>query len=171
MPAGEVFIDIYQDHGCDVAPSCLRCPLEFCKYDSRASVENARAHTNAVKSVPLHEEIIRLLGDGLKRSEVAKRVNRSLRTVDRVIARGGLSDAAKRAVEAKAKPVTLHFGPRAAQDYKPRGTATPSTFSLFNPRIYRNSCLRCGCDVQLKSPGELQCLHCGYDQQPKAVGA
>lgn len=23
----------YEDHGCDVAPSCLRCPLERCKYE------------------------------------------------------------------------------------------------------------------------------------------
>ena len=24
----------YRDDGCDVSPSCLRCPLPRCKYDS-----------------------------------------------------------------------------------------------------------------------------------------
>jgi hypothetical protein len=26
----------YADAGCDVSPSCLRCPLPQCKYDDRA---------------------------------------------------------------------------------------------------------------------------------------
>lgn len=32
--SGEVFSDIYADHGCSVAPSCLNCPLPVCKYDA-----------------------------------------------------------------------------------------------------------------------------------------
>ena len=27
----------YRDEGCDVSPSCLRCPLPWCKYDDPAA--------------------------------------------------------------------------------------------------------------------------------------
>jgi hypothetical protein len=28
---------VYRDSGCDLAPSCLRCPFERCKYDAAAT--------------------------------------------------------------------------------------------------------------------------------------
>lgn len=31
--AGMVFEHVYADTGCELAPSCLRCPLPACRYD------------------------------------------------------------------------------------------------------------------------------------------
>ena len=40
--------ELYQDTGCNVAPACLECPLETCKYDSGARpVSSAQRDRNA----------------------------------------------------------------------------------------------------------------------------
>ena len=65
----------YSDTGCELAPSCLECPLAKCKYDDPNG--NRR---NLMRD----QEIVRLHAQGLKISQIAKIVNTSERTVYRI---------------------------------------------------------------------------------------
>ena len=82
---------VYEDTGCDLAPSCLECPLALCKYDDPSG---ARYDRTAMRDT----EIMRLFAEGLKVSAIALKVNISNRTVYRVIQRelGSTSDATHR---------------------------------------------------------------------------
>lgn len=65
----------YADTGCELAPSCLECPLAKCKYDNPKW-----SRRNLMRD----QEIVRLRTQGLKVSHIAKIVNTSERTVYRV---------------------------------------------------------------------------------------
>ncbi len=82
---------VYEDTGCDLAPSCLECPLALCKYDDP---DGARYDRTVMRDT----EIMRLFAEGLKVSAIALKVNISNRTVYRVIQRefGSTSDATHR---------------------------------------------------------------------------
>ena len=82
---------VYRDTGCDLAPSCLECPLALCKYDDPNS---ERVDRNVMRDTA----IVKLFASGLKVSEIASRVNISDRTVYRVIQRelGETSDETDR---------------------------------------------------------------------------
>ncbi len=73
----------YTDTGCDLAPSCLECPLALCKYDDP---NWGRRNRTAMRD----QEIVRLRGQGLKVSQIAKIVKTSERTVYRVALREGI---------------------------------------------------------------------------------
>ena len=69
----------YRDSGCDMFPSCLRCPLPRCRYDEPGG---ARAMLNRVRD----REIRRMrLDDGVPVNEIARRVGVSRRTVFRAL--------------------------------------------------------------------------------------
>ena len=70
----------YEDTGCDLAPSCLECPLALCKYDDPNQGQRTRM-------LMRDTEIMRLIANGIKVSEIAESVNTSERTVYRVIQR------------------------------------------------------------------------------------
>ena len=55
----------YTDTGCDLAPSCLECPLALCKYDDP---NWGRRNRTTMRD----QEIVRLRGQGLKVSQIAK---------------------------------------------------------------------------------------------------
>ncbi len=78
---------VYEDTGCDLAPSCLECPLALCKYDDPNGARYDR-------TVMRDTEIMRLFAEGLKVSAIALKVNISNRTVYRVIQRelGAMGD-------------------------------------------------------------------------------
>ena len=80
---------VYEDTGCDLAPSCLECPLALCKYDD----PNVARYDRAVMR---DTEIMRLFAEGFKVSAIALKVNISSRTVYRVIQRefGSTGDGA-----------------------------------------------------------------------------
>ena len=71
---------VYRDTGCDLAPSCLECPLALCKYDDP---KGARRDRNVMRDT----EILRLFAQGLKISTIALKVHISDRTVYRVLQR------------------------------------------------------------------------------------
>ena len=73
----------YTDTGCDLAPSCLECPLALCKYDDP---NWGRRNRTTMRD----QEIVRLRGQGLKVSQIAKIVKTSERTVYRVALREGI---------------------------------------------------------------------------------
>ena len=77
----------YRDTGCDLAPSCLECPLALCKYDDPNRARRSR-------TVMRDTEIMRLFAEGLKVSAIALEVKISTRTVYRIIQRelGALGD-------------------------------------------------------------------------------
>ncbi len=70
----------WQDTGCELAPSCLECPLALCKYD-----DPSRGQRN--RKIMRDKEIVKLRGKGLRVSNIAKITNTSDRTVYRIIRR------------------------------------------------------------------------------------
>ena len=71
----------YRDRGCDLFPSCLRCPLPRCRYDEPGGV---RAMLNRVRD----REIRRLRRDhAMPVDEIARRFRISRRTVFRALRR------------------------------------------------------------------------------------
>lgn len=93
---------VYEDTGCDLAPSCLECPLALCKYDDPNGARYSR-------TVMRDTEIMRLFSQGLKVSTIALRVDISDRTVYRVIQRefGATRDKADRRGKRKTRGRTL----------------------------------------------------------------
>lgn len=70
----------YRDTGCELAPSCLECPLAICKYDDpHWGKRNLKARRN--------EEIVDMRARGMSVAQIATEVNTSERTVYRVIQR------------------------------------------------------------------------------------
>jgi hypothetical protein len=71
---------LYQDQGCDVSPSCLRCPLERCVYDApRAKRPSALE--------PLDDALRRRRSEGATVRSLAKEFGMSRRSVFRSLAR------------------------------------------------------------------------------------
>ena len=69
----------YRDDGCDVAPSCLSCPLPRCKYDDPGCLTRERRarRDQAVLDVRSSE--------GITVMELARRFHISQRTVHRIL--------------------------------------------------------------------------------------
>ena len=77
----------YADTGCELAPSCLECPLAICKYDDPTYGERHRTTFR-------DREITRLRLRGMKVSDIAMAVGTSERTVYRITKRYGAEVAA-----------------------------------------------------------------------------
>ena len=73
----------YRDGGCDVARSCLRCPLPMCKFDDPGWLqrENRRSRDEAILRARREED--------LSVPALAARFRVSTRTVHRVLQTGG----------------------------------------------------------------------------------
>ena len=67
----------FQDDGCEVAPSCLSCPLPKCRYELHSGLHSIRAALR-------REEVARLRRLGLGPDDIAARLGISKRTVSRV---------------------------------------------------------------------------------------
>lgn len=76
----------YTDTGCELAPSCLECPLALCKYDDPSWDRRSR-------TVMRDQEIVRLRRKGLRVADIAKVVKTSDRTVYRVTQQKGVAPA------------------------------------------------------------------------------
>ena len=75
----------YRDQGCDLFPSCLRCPLPRCRYDEPGG---ARAMLNRIRD----REMRRLRREqSLPVDEIARRYRVSRRTVFRALEHGPAS--------------------------------------------------------------------------------
>lgn len=70
---------VYRDEGCDVAPSCLACPLERCRYDGPG------ATINTVRANKRRELARELVGLGYSIDEIAATTGASRRTVFRYL--------------------------------------------------------------------------------------
>ena len=91
----------YVDTGCELAPSCLECPLAICKYDDPTWHSRSR-------TVMRDQEIVRLRTKGLRVADIAKIAKTSDRTVYRVIQRdlGTARLSSKRVVRPRSGPRT-----------------------------------------------------------------
>lgn len=95
MPQGEVFTDIYADHGCSFAPSCLQCPFEVCRYDRGFAGNRV---SKAQDRVERDRKITRMRAKGMQVEHIAKACGISGRTVARILSRKGPSGADTRIV-------------------------------------------------------------------------
>ena len=68
----------YRDEGCDLAPSCLRCPFPRCRYDEEGGIAGFRRRQR-------DGELRRLRQEGFAPTELASRFNVSLRSVYRIL--------------------------------------------------------------------------------------
>lgn len=88
MPAGEIFVDIYADHGCSYAPSCLNCPFEVCRYDRGFAGNRV---SKAMSRLDRDDKIIAMRAKGMQVEEIAAACGVSGRTVARILSRKGPS--------------------------------------------------------------------------------
>lgn len=72
----------YADSGCDVHPSCLRCPLPACRYDHPEGV-------NGVLREQRNAQIRDAINEGLTWMQVAERFGISPRQLARVLGKPG----------------------------------------------------------------------------------
>lgn len=82
----------YQDTGCEVSPSCLRCPLPRCKHDDPHGVRQQRQQARDLERARI------IQAEGLTAAQAAERFGVAERTVFRILERcrdaaGGLSNA------------------------------------------------------------------------------
>ena len=71
----------YRDEGCEVSPSCLRCPLPQCKYDDPGWYQRQKRTGRDL------EIVMALREQGLSVSEAAARFDVSQRTIFRILSR------------------------------------------------------------------------------------
>lgn len=71
----------YRDDGCEVSPSCLRCPLPQCKYDNPGWIQRHRRMERD------REVATAVLEEGISVSEAASRFALSQRTIFRILKR------------------------------------------------------------------------------------
>lgn len=69
----------YADTGCDLAPSCLRCPFERCRYDEPKGTK--------IRVREKHRRIEAMYAAGYEPREIAAAAGISRRQVERVLAR------------------------------------------------------------------------------------
>jgi hypothetical protein len=69
----------YQDEGCELAKSCLKCPFPGCIYDMH------RGKQQLLKSLRSREILDQYRKEGKKVTELAKNFGISQRTVQRVL--------------------------------------------------------------------------------------
>jgi hypothetical protein len=70
----------FRDGGCELSPSCLRCPLERCRYDAPGGVRTIRRTSR-------DEALLRRREEGLAVNALAREFGITKRTVFRVLAR------------------------------------------------------------------------------------
>ena len=76
---------VYIDDGCEVSPSCLRCPLPVCKYDDPGREHRDRREERDRRDEEILDARER---ERLSATELARRFGVSERTVFRAIQRG-----------------------------------------------------------------------------------
>jgi hypothetical protein len=72
---------VYRDEGCDLFPSCLKCPLPRCRYDEQAE---GRRPARILRD----REIMRQrISSGTSIADLAEKFGVSRRTIQRIIRR------------------------------------------------------------------------------------
>ena len=71
---------VLPDDGCEIAPSCLRCPLPQCKYDDPGGVARARKQARDQQVLDAY------YSGGMSWDELVRKYHLSERTLRRIIA-------------------------------------------------------------------------------------
>lgn len=71
----------YRDQGCDLSPSCLKCPLPKCRYDKQ---EGGRRVSKRLRDLEIFRQ---RTASGRSISELATEFDLSKRTIQRIIRR------------------------------------------------------------------------------------
>ena len=71
----------YRDQGCDLSPSCLRCPLPKCRHDKQ---EGGRRVSKRLRDLDIFRQHT---ASGRSISELATEFDLSKRTIQRIIRR------------------------------------------------------------------------------------
>jgi len=71
----------YRDQGCDLSPSCLRCPLPKCRHDKQ---EGGRRVSKRLRDLEIFRQ---RTASGRSVSELATEFDLSKRTIQRIIRR------------------------------------------------------------------------------------
>ncbi len=71
----------YRDQGCDLSPSCLKCPLPRCRHDKQ---EGSRRASKRLRNMEIFRQ---RTASGRSISELAKEFDLSKRTIQRIIRR------------------------------------------------------------------------------------
>ena len=71
----------YRDQGCDLSPSCLRCPLPKCRHDKQ---EGGRRVSKRLRDLEIFKQRTE---SGRSISELATEFDLSKRTIQRIIRR------------------------------------------------------------------------------------
>lgn len=69
---------VYKDDGCDVAPHCLECPLEQCRYDNSRLILR-------IRHIARDGEISRLRAEGASIKKLMAQFGLSKRSVHRIL--------------------------------------------------------------------------------------
>jgi len=69
----------YQDSGCEVSPSCLRCPLEVCRYELPGGLAS-------VQRRPRNSEVVALHRSGVSVERLSEQFGLSRRSIFRILA-------------------------------------------------------------------------------------
>jgi hypothetical protein len=72
----------YNDGGCELAPSCLRCPLEVCRYDQPGGAR-------VLRQTDRDDRLRRFHAEGSSIDALASQYRLSRRSVFRVLAKAG----------------------------------------------------------------------------------
>lgn len=73
--------DLFRDTGCEVYPSCLRCPLPRCRYDEPGWLQREERDSRDAEVLHLKQR------QALSVDEIAGRFGVSTRTVHRILQR------------------------------------------------------------------------------------
>ena len=90
----------YQDGGCELAPSCLRCPLERCRYDQPGGARKLMQGSR-------DDALCRRREDGLGIQALAAEFGVSRRTVFRILAAGRSENVGVRRQEFQVRSSTF----------------------------------------------------------------
>ena len=66
----------FPDNGCEQSPSCLICPLDFCKHD--VSIDLQRRYTRDV-------QVLDAFYDGLSTKELSEKFGLHIKNIQRII--------------------------------------------------------------------------------------
>lgn len=72
---------IYKDIGCNLAPSCLNCPLPICKYDRPKQDQGSEGKQKDLETLKI------MRSEGLTKVQAAKRFGVTERTIYRILSR------------------------------------------------------------------------------------
>ncbi len=73
----------YRDTGCEISDSCLRCPLERCRYDTPGGL-------GSIRRAERDAEILALRRQRLTVRQIARATGLATRTVQRALRRNGM---------------------------------------------------------------------------------